>query len=92
MEALDREFGTESMKQTKVCPRCASMVPAKMRVCSHCGGRLPQRTLFQLYQSSHRLCPVCDTVLADSMKYCPHCGTKRTAVIKGLEGKEGNKA
>lgn len=92
MEAIERptpsSFGTEGMKRLKVCPRCASFVSAKLRICSQCGERLPQNSLFQIYQKSHRLCPVCDTVLSNSMKFCPHCGMK-IAIQKYSGGREG---
>lgn len=92
MEAPERTiscgFGPESMKQIKVCPRCASFVSTKLYVCPQCGGRLPQSNLFQLYQRSHRLCPICDTVLSDFMKFCPHCGTPivNEHMTQGKEG------
>lgn len=70
-------FGEEVMKQTKVCVRCGAAQHRSRYVCIQCGAKLPQRTLFHLYQQSHRLCPVCDTVLTGWMKFCPHCGTEQ---------------
>lgn len=84
----DYSFGTEGMKQLKVCPRCGALASVNLRLCPECGGRLPQSNLFQRYQQSHRLCPECDTVLSDSMKFCPHCGMKIT-LQEFSEGKGG---
>lgn len=67
-------FGTEIMKSLKVCSHCGSLVRSERYVCPKCCVRLPRKTLFQLYQSRHRLCPVCDTVFSSRMYYCPHCG------------------
>lgn len=80
-------FGMEGMKQLKVCPCCSALVSAPLRTCPDCGGRLPQRNLFQLYQQNHRLCPECDTVLSDGMKFCHHCG--REILIQAFSEKKG---
>ena len=86
-------FGPEIMKRLKVCLHCGSIVKADCYVCRECGGRLPRKTLFQLYQSRHRLCPVCDTVLSNRMRYCPHCGMQQTdAVFKQSASEAQNKA
>ena len=71
-------FGVGIMKQIKVCTRCSASEPSDRYVCSQCGTRLPDQTLFQKYQQMHARCPVCDTVLSEKMKFCPHCGMKQT--------------
>ena len=70
-------FGVGIMKQIKVCARCGESEPSDRYVCSRCGMRLPDQTLFQKYQQMHARCPVCDTVLSEKMKFCPHCGMKQ---------------
>ncbi len=70
-------FGVGIMKQIKVCTRCGASEPSDRYVCSQCGTRLPDQTLFQKYQQMHARCPVCDTVLSEKMKFCPHCGMKQ---------------
>ena len=67
-------FGIEIMKKTKVCTQCGTAQAVSRYICARCGEKLPQQTLFQIYQRRHRLCPVCDTVLTPRMKFCPHCG------------------
>lgn len=67
-------FGVEVMKRIKVCGYCGMTESADRYICSRCGNRLPEKTLFHRYQQRHRLCPVCDTVLAQGMRFCPHCG------------------
>ena len=69
-------FGVGIMKQIKVCTRCGESEPSDRYVCSRCGTRLPDQTLFQRYQQMHKRCPVCDTVLTEKMNFCPHCGMK----------------
>ena len=69
-------FGIEIMKSRKVCRHCGRMEDSKCYTCPQCGAKLPQSSLFQLYQHRHRLCPVCDTVLSSRMRYCPHCGLR----------------
>ena len=48
----------------------------KVKVCTECGHRLPDKTLYDVYKERHRCCPVCDTVLSNEMGYCPQCGRK----------------
>lgn len=69
-------FGVEVMKRTKVCGQCGAAQDCSRYVCIRCGAKLPQQTLFHIYQQRHRLCAVCDTVLASRMKFCPHCGAQ----------------
>ena len=70
-------FGIGIMKMIKVCGQCGASEPSSRYVCSHCGARLTDGTLFQVYQRMHELCPVCHTVLTRRMKFCPHCGVQR---------------
>jgi len=72
-------FGVEIMKRTKVCKQCGAAQHFSRYVCRQCGGKLPQQTLFHIYQQRHKLCPICDTVLVPRMKYCPHCGSEQTS-------------
>lgn len=72
----DYGFGVKAMNRIKVCVHCGQTEPAGNYICSGCGEKLPQMTVFQLYRLQHRLCPICDTVLADYMRFCPHCGQK----------------
>jgi len=82
-------FGVEVMKRTKVCRQCGAAQHVSRYACGRCGAKLPQQTLFHVYQQRHRLCPVCDTVLAPRMNYCPHCGAelREESVLKGLKGR-----
>jgi len=70
-------FGIEIMKQTKVCGQCGTAHHFSRYICDRCGSKLPQQTLFSVYQQRHRLCSICDTVLTPRMKFCPHCGMRQ---------------
>ena len=69
-------FGIEVMKRAKICGECGNVEGAHNVLCSKCGAKLPEETLFQIYQSKHRKCGDCNTVLAAYMRYCPCCGRK----------------
>lgn len=70
-------FGPEAMKNIRICSRCKAPSSTATRFCGACGGRLPHKTLYQLYRERHAVCPGCDTVLTDEMAFCPHCGKER---------------
>ena len=69
-------FGTNIMRNIRVCPECGLPSAAADRNCRTCGARLPRETLFQQYKKRHRFCPRCDTVVAKSAQFCPECGTR----------------
>ena len=69
-------YGPNVMKKTKVCTRCGKVVKANAVVCSVCGERLSDETLFDRYKRRHQCCSECDTVLAPGSRYCPECGAQ----------------
>lgn len=81
-EAIRREsmqqygFGTEAMKDLKVCEKCGAVAAARDRVCSECHARLPQDTMFLRHKRRHAFCPRCDTIVSDAARYCPQCGRR----------------
>ena len=77
-------FGTNIMRNIRVCPECGMPSTAADKNCRTCGARLPRETLFQQYKKRHRFCPRCDTVVAKSAQFCPECGT-RIQLIKPLK-------
>lgn len=72
METLG--FGTNAMKQIKVCGTCGVVSPAGETACVSCGAALPEETLYQQYQKRHKSCAGCGVVLADHARFCPQCG------------------
>ncbi|MBQ3551567.1 MAG: zinc ribbon domain-containing protein [Clostridia bacterium] len=69
-------FGLQAMKTIKVCGACKAAISADQRICSECGHKLPNKTLYQIYKARHRVCPICETIVPDSCEYCPQCGKK----------------
>ena len=69
-------FGTNIMRNIRVCPECGMPSTAADKNCRTCGTRLPRETLFQQYKKRHRFCPHCDTVVAKSARFCPECGMR----------------
>lgn len=67
-------FGTETMKQLKVCTNCGEPAIASEKNCPMCGAKLPSETLFQAYQRRSRCCTCCGTVVPIGAEYCPRCG------------------
>ena len=67
-------FGTEKMREIKICPECGAAVPANEEYCTVCRKKLQKETLFDVYKMRHRTCPECGTVLSDGALYCPECG------------------
>lgn len=70
----DYGFGTDSMKQIKVCTSCGRAEDSDLYFCRECGTPLPKATLFEEYKENHRTCEKCGTILTDKMIYCPKCG------------------
>lgn len=85
-------FGTEVMKEIRVCGHCGTMARADSYVCPHCGERLPRETLYQRYQRRHQCCPVCDTVVSSRMRFCPHCGTCLGSMPPNLNAKRDERS
>ena len=69
-------YGPETMKRIKVCGNCHEGNDASENFCTRCGHRLPEKTLFFIYQQMHPYCPVCGTVAPDHALYCPSCASK----------------
>jgi len=69
-------FGTNIMRNIRICAECGLPSAAKERNCRSCGGKLPRETLFQQYRKRHCFCFRCDTVVADNVRFCPECGTR----------------
>lgn len=69
-------FGTDEMKNTKVCACCGTKLSADAKICTECGKELPDQTLFDVYKKHHLCCKYCDTVLAKNALFCPQCGRK----------------
>ena len=67
-------FGTEKMKEIKICEKCGAAVSAKEEYCTVCREKLPNETLFDVYRMRHRACSGCGTVLSDGALFCPECG------------------
>lgn len=67
-------FGSDVMKQIKVCPQCGAKANAAQHFCRECGMELLAETLYDVYKQSHRVCPVCDAVVGQDADYCPVCG------------------
>lgn len=69
-------FGTESMKEKKVCRDCGCIYVSDKKYCDKCGAILPNETLFDLYKARHLYCTACNTVVSNSSIFCPNCGKK----------------
>ena len=67
-------FGPNVMKKNKVCPRCGSLVAAKLGLCPDCHEKLSAETLFDRCKRLHGSCAGCDTILPPGSRYCPNCG------------------
>ena len=76
-------FGTNIMRNIRICPECGIPAAASERNCQECGSKLPRETLFQQYKKRHRSCPHCETVVTETAQFCPECGT-RIQLIKPL--------
>ena len=76
-------FGTESMKQIKVCGECGARADAGQEFCRECGAPLPKETLYDVYRRKNRVCRLCGSVVFKSALYCPKCGARLEA--KGKE-------
>ena len=69
-------FGTDVMKNIKICEKCSHPESSMKTFCTKCGSRLPKNNLYDFYKAQHKNCQKCGTVLNDSMDYCPRCGAK----------------
>lgn len=76
METLG--FGTNAMKQVKVCGNCGMISLAKESACVSCGAVLPAETMFEQYRKRHKSCCRCGTVVPSEALFCPQCGTRLT--------------
>ena len=72
---MERGFGTDSMRLTKVCPHCGKGNASANDTCADCGAALGE-TLFDLYRSRHTCCPGCGIAVTSAAVYCPACGTR----------------
>lgn len=72
---MERGFGPDTMRMTKVCPHCGRGNPSAYDTCIDCGGALGSRTLLDLYLSRHTCCPGCGIAVTRGAVYCPTCGT-----------------
>ena len=81
METLG--FGTNAMKQVKVCGTCGVISPVKETVCVSCGSALPAETMYDQYRKRHKSCEQCGTVVPAAALFCPQCGTRLTS--KGVK-------
>lgn len=72
---MERGFGPDTMRQTRVCPRCGRGNPAAGESCADCGAPLGE-TLLDLYRSRHPCCTKCGIAVTHTAAYCPRCGTQ----------------
>lgn len=73
---MERGFGPDAMRLTKVCPRCGRGNPAAGEACTDCGAALGNQTLLDLYLSRHTCCPHCGIAVKRGAIFCPDCGTR----------------
>ncbi len=71
---MERGFGPDAMRLTKVCPNCGRGNPSVNDTCADCGETLGSETLLDLYRSRHTCCPECGITVTSSAVYCPNCG------------------
>ena len=71
-------FGTDAMKNLKLCPSCMRITGASRSSCPACGEALGEDTLYQFYISISRHCRACAAITAKDAAYCPQCGKKLT--------------
>ena len=70
-------FGTERMKNFKICPHCGNAQKAENIFCGACHARLAADTLFDIYKAKHQCCARCGNVLPKDAEFCPACGEKQ---------------
>lgn len=75
-ELMQFGFGTEMMRQIKICPACGVRADAAQQFCRECGEKLLPETLYDTYKKSCRVCRHCDTVVSRATAFCPRCGAK----------------
>ena len=75
-------FGTNAMKQIKVCGSCGMIAPLAETVCVSCGNALPQEPLYEQYRRRHKTCGCCGVIVSEQMRFCPQCGNSLKASIK----------
>ncbi len=49
-------FGPSTMKRIKKCAACGKASPANNEYCVECGSQLPDTTVYEFYQSLHKVC------------------------------------
>ena len=69
-------FGTEAMKQIKICTHCRTPHDTKDEFCRECGNPLPKTTFCDTYKSRHKSFSRCGIVVQDNIDYCPQCGMR----------------
>lgn len=69
-------FGTEAMKDKKICAECGAVAESSLHFCYECGAELPKETMYEAYAKRHRRCRKCGTVVSNSTNFCPDCGEK----------------
>lgn len=67
-------FGTDRMRELKVCTHCGTMTGATRIFCPECSKLLPRDTVYTLYKKRHRCCKFCGNVVSKLMHFCPNCG------------------
>lgn len=85
-------FGPGTMKHLKVCKSCGEMALSEQQFCMECGVRLPDTTLYDLYQKMHTHCRICNMIVADSAQFCPRCGSeikKKQPIVTKEENQDG---
>lgn len=81
---MERGFGPDAMRLTKVCPHCGRGNSSADDTCGDCGTALGNETLLDLYLSRHTRCPNCGIAVTREAVFCPDCGTqirRRKAVV-----------
>lgn len=73
---MERGFGLDAMRLTKVCPHCGRGNPTASDLCADCGTALGNKTLLDLYRSRHTCCPGCGIAVTREAIFCPDCGTR----------------
>jgi hypothetical protein len=69
------------MRQTLVCPRCATQNAAGFRFCGTCGGVLIAT------------CPYCKTLVNPELRFCPTCGAALSGEVQQItSGVQGPQA
>lgn len=81
---LEYDSGLDAMRLKKICPHCGTGNPSSRTVCSACGEKLPEKTVYDFYRSRNLCCGNCGYALPRNTVFCPQCGARmRRATVIG---------